>query len=259
MLVDVGLADVRGWWAGRSTSADWRFEPDWLGPCGKSPPHTRLPTDQPGWWTVQLPQCQAGAEARLPGPRPSSGAERKTRPEPERRGHPVARFPPVSEQRPNATRGHRRVPPSTRSIDQLDGAGEARARHWAVRRGRAERAVHGQHERLPAAERTRTGGLILVNLNLGRRERHVGDRLGPLSVRAARRARDRARRWGRRGRDRDVPVLDVASINRRCPRRRDRRRVLTGRLGRAGRVRARGRGIPRRCQNCSVSKFPRPA
>src|SRR6266498_1203187 len=70
MLVDVGLADVRGWWAGRSTSADWRLEPDWLGPCGKSPPHTRLPTDQPGWWTVQLPQCQAGAEPRLPGPRP---------------------------------------------------------------------------------------------------------------------------------------------------------------------------------------------
>src|SRR6266545_2754130 len=114
MLVDVGLADVRGWWAGRSTSADWRFEPDWLGPCGKSPPHTRLPTDQPGWWTVQLPQCQAGAEARLPGPRPSSGAEGKTPPEPERRSHPVARFPPVSEQRSNATRGHRRVPPNSR-------------------------------------------------------------------------------------------------------------------------------------------------
>jgi hypothetical protein len=110
MLVDVGLANVRGWWAGRSTNADWRLEPDWLGPCGKSPPHTRLSTDQPGWWTVQQPQCQAGAEARLPGH--ARRAVQRGRPARSLKeaGHPVARFPPVSEQRPNATRGHRRYP-----------------------------------------------------------------------------------------------------------------------------------------------------
>lgn len=120
MLVDMGLAGVRG---GGSDAPPTLIglEPGWLGPCGKSPPHTRLSTDHPGWWTVQQPQCQTGAEE---GYRAASveHCREETRPEPERGGHAVARFPPVSEQRPNATRGHRRCPLIRVTVDQLDGA-----------------------------------------------------------------------------------------------------------------------------------------
>jgi hypothetical protein len=63
-------------------------------------------------------------------------------------------------------------------------------------------------------------------------------------VRAVGSARDRRHRRVGPGRDRDIPVLDVACRNGSRPRHVDLRRVLAGRLGRARRVGTRCRGIP---------------
>lgn len=51
----------------------------------------------------------------------------------------------------------------------------------------------------------------------GRCERHVVDVHRPVRVLTAWRPRDWRHRWVRRGRDRDVPVLDVVGLNRVAP------------------------------------------
>jgi hypothetical protein len=93
-----------------------------------------------------------------------------------------------------------------------DRAGEARARHRPVRRWRAERAVHGQHE-LSGLERA-VLVRVLEQREHGRRERHVGDVFDPVRVGAVGSARDRGHWRVRRGRDGDVAVLDVTRGHR---------------------------------------------
>ena len=86
-------------------------------------------------------------------------------------------------------------------------AGKAGARHRPVRRRRAERAVHGQHELIVLEHAVLVR--ILEQRDRGRCERHVRDVFDPVLVRAIRSARDRRRRRVRPGHDRDVAVLDV--------------------------------------------------
>jgi hypothetical protein len=107
-----------------------------------------------------------------------------------------------------------RCPPTQASPFELGRcASEARRRHGAVRRPRAERAIHGQHE-LTVLERD-VGIRVQEELDRSRGERDVRDGLGPVRVGAARRARDGRLRRRRDSGDGHVPVLDVARGNGR--------------------------------------------
>src|SRR4051812_45145329 len=102
---------------------------------------------------------------------------------------------------------------------------------------RTERAAEGQHS-LPT----------LLDLQISRRERQIGDRLGPSGVRAARCARDRALGWVRRDVERCGAVLDLRGRDRLGTGHRDRRGILPRWLGLAGRVRADGSRVRGRRQ-----------